>query len=603
MPKLKSNIINYSSMIYEELIPLLESNYGEPATISLFLNYGTPAIMTVINILNSKSNLVVYSKYAKSLDMVHEHLMETSHQYMTVADSGNAVENEIESGVVIRLSSVIYTNDINFLNRPLNHRLYIAINIPNSACMKNIDRYALIYPKCRDPDQNINSSQSSTISYLNRDKRDIISQILKFLLDISGQQGRTLVVVPDRNYLNAISDSFTANGLIYSIMGQEDNYESEQYANLCLTLTDALSGVVVSYDTVIDTGLSSIKCITGFGLHGKKIVQSTYNEVICRTSGSTKNAIVVANPVKSRHCVSAYDRKTLNKFGYILDFDHEIESYKWAQHDALLIDKFKISPEYVNLPLSVLSMSIMQSWIKIKTSDNSPTDLVVQEAITIASILDNLNNYIFKTMPTREKYSQVDYDRRLNIYRTKYFDKFKGNTPIETIFNIWNEAMSHSSGLEEWCNSNNIVYNFLIDILDTIRQVSEAYGNLREIDMKLPDNVYHMLEPLIYATYNHLSMRWIGEATYESLYAMHHDNKTSLKTVKLDLDPEVGYYDNEDVGLTLPSGEEKPVYVSFMPPYLIPMGVDKDSGIIMSYIPLRNMPSIGYSEYGMPYPL
>jgi hypothetical protein len=589
-------------MLYEQLIPLLESKYGELTNVSMFLNYGTPALVTVINILNSKCNCVVFSTYAKSLDMVHEHLMDTSHQFMTVTDDGNAVENEIESGISSRLPSVIYTNDINFLIRPLNNRVYIAIDISNSACLKNVDRYALIYPKCRDPAQNINSSQSSTISYLNRNNGHIVSQITKFLLDMNGNQGRTLVIVPNRYYLNAINDSFTANGLRYNIIGQEDNYESEQYANLCLCLSEALSAVVIPYDTIIDTGLSSINCIVGFGLQTNKVVPSTHTEIICRTSGSTKNVIIVGKITSKRHCVPSYDRETLNTFGYFKDFNNE--SYNWAQHDALLINKFKILPEHVNLPLSIISISIFQSWIKIRMQEDDYTESsVVQEAIIISSILDNLHNYVFKTMQTSLKYSPVDYARRLKRYQETYFDKFKGKNPVDTIFNVWNNAMRNTeSNLEEWCQKNNIVYSFFLNVFDTIQQVSMQHGAL-EIEMKLPNNVYQKLEPLIYETYGNLAMRWVSEATYESLYAMNQYNKTSLKRVKLDLDPDVGYYENEDIGLTLPSGHEKPIYVSYMPPYLIPMGIDKDSELIMSYIPLREMPTIDYSEYNMPYPL
>ena len=198
--------------------------------------------------------------------------------------------------------------------------------------------------------------------------------------------------------------------------------------------------------------------------------------------------------------------------------------------------------------------------------------------------------------------SPFDYLRKLNKYRSNFYDKFKGKTPVETIINMWSDAIS-SNNIEKWCQDHHIIYKFLLGILDTINRSALAYGTIQEIEMIIPDNTYYVLEPLIYAVYNHLTMKWIGEATYESLFSIHKDNKSGIKSIKLYLDPELVHYDDSDVGLSIPSGKEKPIYISSMPPYLIPLGINKDTKMITSYIPLNDMIPISYIEYGFPYPM
>ncbi len=260
-----------------------------------------------------------------------------------------------------------------------------------------------------------------------------------------------------------------------------------------------------------------------------------------------------------------------------------------------MIRKFNISNEYINLPLSVLGLAVLQGWVNIRSN--------IHEAIVIASIMDNLHGYVLKSPSMSSNDSPVDYLRKLHRYRGYYYDKIEGNTPLETIINIWLSVMSTGSeNVEKWCHDNNIVYTFILDILNTINDVSLAYGDIKEVDMKLPPNTYNILEPLVHDVYKHLTMRWVNGATYESLYSIHNGNNT-MSTFKADLDPEVVYYDDKDVGLSIPSGKEKPIYVSFMSPYLIPLGIDKSSGLIMSYLPLNDMPRINYMEYGLPYPV
>ncbi len=604
MKTLKSNTINYSSMIYDELISILESKYGEKVTTELYLNFGTPALMAAINIVSGKLNCVIYSKYAKSLDNVHEKLLETSHQFMTYEDGGTAVENEKESGVKTRLPSIIYTNDINFLIRPLNNRIYVGINLPSTSWLLSIDRWVAIFPRCRNIKFSINSSESAVINYLNRELSDVVPNIISFLLKMNGDQGRTLIVVPNRMYTQIMSDKLLENGMVFGIIGQEDKYDIEQYGQLCITVPEALSAIVVPYDTIIDMGLTSIDCILGYGLQKKIITCATYDEVKCRTIGSKKNSIIVGKVCKSRKCVEAYDRKTLMLFGYINDFPQEIETYKWAIHDSNLLKKFKISSEYIDLPLSILGLTVLQSWIQIRSTDNTSEDarIFLHEAIVIATIIDNLHEYVLKDPPIDIEDSPFDYLRKLNKYRSKFYGKFRGKTPLETIFNIWSDGIS-SDNVEKWCKDNNIIYKFFLDIFETINRVALKYGTINEIEMKIPDNTYYILEPLIYAIYNHLTMKWIGEATYESLFSIHQDNKSNTMSVKLSLDPDIVYYNDSDVGLSIPSGKEKPIYISEMPPYLIPLGINKESGIIMSYIPLKNMIPIAYMEYGLPFPM
>lgn len=155
--------------------------------------------------------------------------------------------------------------------------------------------------------------------------------------------------------------------------------------------------------------------------------------------------------------------------------------------------------------------------------------------------------------------------------------------------------------LQQWCKDNNIIYRFFLEVMNTINNVALAHNNIEEINLKLPVDIYHMLEPIIYAVYNHLTMRWVGDATYENLFTIHGNSKNRSVNAAY-LDPDVVIYDDSDVGLAFPMGKERPVYVSFMPPYLIPLGIDRESGVILSYIPLENMIPITYMEYSFPYP-
>jgi hypothetical protein len=93
------------------------------------------------------------------------------------------------------------------------------------------------------------------------------------------------------------------------------------------------------------------------------------------------------------------------------------------------------------------------------------------EGIVLASLIDSFNGspYLFnKSLDLKKDTFEYQIDRSEHI--RKYYEKFRGNSDIETLLNIYIEWFNSNIDLEKWCQENNISYSYLKDVDSIIKQ-------------------------------------------------------------------------------------------------------------------------------------
>lgn len=113
---------------------------------------------------------------------------------------------------------------------------------------------------------------------------------------------------------------------------------------------------------------------------------------------------------------------------------------------------------------------------------------IAYPGLVMVALIDSYipNIYIY---PENSRNKQVfDYQMESLVHNKDYFDRFRGDSDVESLLNIYTSMISEESDLEEWARTNYISEKYLRDVRDVVKHTMNVF-NFDESNIDVMDTI------------------------------------------------------------------------------------------------------------------
>jgi HrpA-like RNA helicase len=212
---------------------------------------------------------------------------------------------------------------------------------------------------------------------------------------------------------------------------------------------------------------------------------------------------------------------------------NELKRLKLIDFDTryFVTEKGKFSTKFdISVYTAASLYDMLQKFCNVKVIKDNITTIVNEiEPLHIAAILVMIDVYEppYFRYPNTPK-NVVPRDFKI-AHRTKYFEKYRGETDVHVFGNIWNDLMDFTEGYDKlngagglklaskWCDKNSINFKQIKELLKSLRSV---VSNLRKMGYVIKDDLqnskFHVneviskIKNIITHNYKEFEMQFIG---------------------------------------------------------------------------------------------